>query len=405
MYLQEGTFFKSLNEEESEEATISVPEDALKPDVSLGSDDDLVHLLSSLRFWGVDVLPLSSIAPFMFEGEHDVSKFIPFYANFKTLEVLAAVYDSSPERKISMAIANGATDLAIYLDEHEQSWPMDACEMAAENGSLDILKYILRTKPGGLSELTADSSVEGGHAACLQFAYENDGRGPYDGDHAGQCASEGHISCLEYLHTLDLVKDREDLCTAAAKFGQTEVIIYLRKVGCAWDEETTHEAAGGGHLDCLKYLIRNGCPWDETCWNWAIMYGELDVLKYLHSLDCAWDASSTLQAALWGQLECMRYMHEEGCPWDGRATHAAAHDGHLHILQYIYEQDGPWEADACLQAISLAHVECVRYMLEHKCPITKQQGLEQVVKARTYCSGRNGAECDLIEELLNTLVK
>jgi len=404
-YLQEGTFFKSLNEEEGEEATISVPEDALKQDVILHSDDDLVHLLSSLRFWGVDSLPLSNIAPFMFEGKHDVSKFVPFYVNFKTIQVLAAVYDSDPATKISMAIANGAADLAIYLDEHEKSWPMDACEVAAENGNLEILKYILRTKLGGLSELTADRSANGGHAACLQFAYENDGRGPYDGDHAGRCASDGHVACLEYLHTLGLVKDRDDLCSKAAKFGQTEAIIFLRKVGCAWDEKTTREAAGGGHVDSLKYLIRNGCPWDESSWNWAIFDGELEVLKYLHSLNCAWDASSTFQAARRGQLECLQYLHEEGCPWDGRATYAAAHDGHLHILKYIFEQGGPWEADACLEAINCARVECVRYMLEHKCPITKQQGLEQVVKARTYYSGRNGAACDLIEELFNSLAE
>lgn len=405
VYLQDGTFFKSLSEEESEDATISVPADALKPDVTVSSDEDFVHLLSSLRFWGVDKLPLSTISPFMFDGEHDVSALVPFYVNFPTLRVLASVFDSEPESKIRTAIAYGATDLALYLVEHGTPWPNDACELAAANGRLEILQQLHRTYPGGLSELTADYAADGGHAACLQFAYENEGRGPYDSDHAADCARGGHVTCLEYLHSIGVIKDRADLCAEAAKCGQTEAIIYLRSVGCAWDAKVASEAAGEGHVECLKYLIRNGCPWDERAWDHAIYAGELEALKYLHSLNCAWDASSMMLAAREGQLECITFMHEQGCPWDERACRAAAHVGHLHVLTYLHENGCPWETATCFEAIDCGRVECVKYMLQEKCPITKQQGLEQVVKARSYYSGRNGAACDLCEELFNVLVE
>lgn len=51
-YLQAGEYFHSLSEFEGDER-IPVPHDTLKADTSICSDDDLRHLLTSLRYWGV----------------------------------------------------------------------------------------------------------------------------------------------------------------------------------------------------------------------------------------------------------------------------------------------------------------------------------------------------------------
>jgi len=48
-YLQAGEFYKSLGDDDQEE-TICVPSDTLKPTLDASTEEELIHLLTSLRF-------------------------------------------------------------------------------------------------------------------------------------------------------------------------------------------------------------------------------------------------------------------------------------------------------------------------------------------------------------------
>eukprot|EP01032_Pedospumella_encystans_P035008 gene35008-39586_t len=52
-YLRRGSFYTSLDVDDDNDS-FPVPSDAMKLDETLINSDDLVHLLKSLRFWGVD---------------------------------------------------------------------------------------------------------------------------------------------------------------------------------------------------------------------------------------------------------------------------------------------------------------------------------------------------------------
>ena len=65
-----------------------------------------------------------------------------------------------------------------------------------------------------------------------------------------------------------------------------EVLKWLRKQGCPWDEETCAFAADGGHLELLKWARNKGCPWDmETCAN-AYDNGHSEVLEWAREHGC-----------------------------------------------------------------------------------------------------------------------
>ena len=46
--------------------------------------------------------------------------------------------------------------------------------------------------------------------------------------------------------------------------GQLELLKWLRRNDCPWNESTCSEAAGGGQIELLKWARENGCPWNES---------------------------------------------------------------------------------------------------------------------------------------------
>lgn len=52
-------------------------------------------------------------------------------------------------------------------------------------------------------------------------------------------------------------------CIRAAKYGQLNVLQWLREKGCPWSRLNCDDAASGGHLSCPQWLREKGCPWDQ----------------------------------------------------------------------------------------------------------------------------------------------
>ena len=102
-------------------------------------------------------------------------------------------------------------------------------------------------------------------------------------------------------------------CAESARAGQLEVLKYLRRHGCPWDEGTCRNAAKGGHLDVLKWAHENRCPWDPFTCSDAAEGGHLDVLKWARAHQCPWQVK--------------------------RCRGVARRNGHDHVLAWIDEQE------------------------------------------------------------------
>ena len=61
-----------------------------------------------------------------------------------------------------------------------------------------------------------------------------------------------------------------------------QVLEWLRRKGCPWNEQACAEAALGGHLEVLKWLHKKGCPFDDGVREYAARGGHLEVLEWLH---------------------------------------------------------------------------------------------------------------------------
>ena len=198
-----------------------------------------------------------------------------------------------------------------------------------------------------------------------------------------------------------------NLCVEAAKNGRLDILIFLHKNKCPWDEWTCFWAAHNGHLDCLKYAHDNGCLCsNERACSYAVYYGHLECLKYLHENGCPWNTETCVYAARMGRIECLKYAHENGCSWDKDTCSAAALQGNLNCLKYLHENGCHWDADTCICAAENGHLECLKYAHENGCPWNKFLYYHTAHRSHNEClkyAHKNG--CPYPKELMSTIVQ
>jgi ankyrin repeat protein len=75
-------------------------------------------------------------------------------------------------------------------------------------------------------------------------------------------------------------------------------------------------AAQYGNLDVMKWLLKNKCPWDERAFCHAAFHGDIGNMKWMHQNGCPWDETTFTEAARNGNIDNMKWLVEKGCPWD-----------------------------------------------------------------------------------------
>ena len=210
-YLRNSDLFKKFKEGEYEVEDIIVPAKYCKTDDSVNSQEDLVHLCHTLRYWGVAELPQSII--------------------------LAA------------------------FGETQLNWDEVATEFGAELLYLNDLTRI-RLLP---KQRRIQSSISIGSLELIKFLYELQGYElPADITCCTEAASTGHLHILRYFHEIQCHWNQNTTAAAALR-GHFNCLQYAHEHGCPWDEATTKYSVLYGHLNCLQYAHEHGCPWNKCC--------------------------------------------------------------------------------------------------------------------------------------------
>jgi hypothetical protein len=367
-YLQEGEFFKSLSQED--DLTICVPASALKNDVSVQSDEDLLHLLNSLRFWIVDYMP-DVVLEYLWL--RDLQKGQPllqeFCGTFPQADAITTLIKLPQTARMPYAVKMGDVRLVKFLEGRDLPLSKGMDVTAAEAGHLDVLRYV--SSKVGFAYGVDCAAIKSGHLDCFRFIEEARGI-----EHSSNCR----------------------LCDVAAQYGRLHCLIYLQEHGYHWGPGTCAKAAEFGHLDCLQYAHEHGCPWDHvtvmcavkhwSCLQYAVTHGaplssyasaeaaqqvDTAALQYLHDNGCPWSSTVCYYAASKGRLACLQYAHEHGCAWDSRTTRFALEAGHFDCAKYAYEHGCPVDPFICnsfadhnrLDALKFAHVTLKQSVTEY----------------------------------------
>ncbi len=389
-YLRSSKFFLGLNVAEDDE--FSIPSNHMKLNMNVDTLADMIELLNTIRFWGIDVFPRAMID---FAARRTYTAIRSVLEPYSTdLQVICAACRILFEAKgsntrLEKAMDSGNIDIVKYFHKKGVYFTTRAIALAAGKGALDCLQYAIRFR---------NKDATNGYSVFFK------------------AVCNGHVECILYLqqkgftlprhpfHNGSMTK-RVDLAEIAAASGQCEVLKYLHSRGC-FIGNAAIAAADAGHWDCLEYAIQKGATLDGenhySAGNLSLAQrlaranllklfplalsraGHIDVETTLNfakaenwemfKLCIQYITRPTLDiifaAAEQGYVECLQRLHEvcvaeieasgNGQDW---LTYAASNstDSHNRLSPN----------DLAMAVVNAEQWECVRFLITHGCPMNK----------------------------------
>lgn len=392
-YLRSGEFYRSLSEEDDDQK-IQVPGNTLKPTSAVKKGGDAIHLLSSLRFWGVEEIP-DELCLFCVSGKAlgCEEAMLEFARELTYLNTLIPLINWQYTDKVHTAAQVGDVRVLDYLRRNDYDICV-AAGVAAKAGHAHILRYLhsqgLLQKMEWLKSIAINAmnldcvkvlcefgtmwprdpcgmALASGSLEMLQFVHAQGCAWLSSSSHYIEAISRGHLECIKYADEHGCPRC-EDAIRCAAGSDHPELIEYFLQQGHLPTEETCAYAAQCGKLASVMYLREQGCPWNERTFKKAIKSESLAIILYAYENGCPWSADVTTAAADSGLCEVLSFLVELGCPLSA-ATSAAAAGRCVECLAYLHEQQCPWDESTCMMAAFHFNVDCLRYAHENGCPL------------------------------------
>jgi hypothetical protein len=180
---------------------------------------------------------------------------------------------------VRVASTNKLELLKWAREEKMCKWDEWTINMAAGQGNLEMVKYcVVNECP--INEKACARAAENGHLEVLKYLHE-EVKAPWDSWTAAWAAGNGHLHILEYLVERKYDQYDEIAYFWAAESGHLDCLKYLHETAKApWDYRAIREAHKKNKTECLQYLLDNNCPLPQ---GWSYAHGELHVPESLSS--------------------------------------------------------------------------------------------------------------------------
>jgi hypothetical protein len=178
------------------------------------------------------------------------------------------------------AARHGRVNILDWLKDKPHRRPYNLCERAAMGNQMEALKWIFNFENFDyfLTGRCVYSAAGHGNLEMLTWLYE---KGCTQGRIATLAAiGKGHFNVLKWLYARQAFSMKVELCAEAACAGQLDVLVWLREIGCPWDEDVTYFAAARNHLHVLHWAVSNGCPISPSVFYEVARHDHVDILKW-----------------------------------------------------------------------------------------------------------------------------
>ena len=301
---------------------------------------------------------------------------IPIDLSDEEFDIINEQYEKYMNIVGLIAAATGYLDGVKRIIEKDNNAITTVIGNAAENGHLDIVKYLYLLSPEILRPDLYVKAAMNGHFHVVKWLYENNVS--FDILVGSDAAKSGNFEMLKWFHQkgcqlttymfvvtveygdLEMLKWlRSDenkcpwdarACKMAVRCGKFEVLQWLRSSEdqCPWDSTACSNAAANDDFVTLKWLYKNGCPWGEWACKYAAQNGNLEMLKYLHENGCQWNEKYICRDAIKnGHLEVLKYLHQNGCLLDKAIGNDIPTSNSIEVLKYLRENGCSWNEVTC----------------------------------------------------------
>ena len=144
-------------------------------------------------------------------------------------------------------------------EEKKCEWGGGTISSAAYQGNVEMVKYCVANECP-IDEMACEYAASEGHLDVLKYLHQ-EAKAPWCCGTAAWAALNGHLHILEYLVERKYNKYYNLACERAAENGHLDCLKYLHETAKAsWDEDAVREAHKNNHPECLQYLLDNNCP-------------------------------------------------------------------------------------------------------------------------------------------------
>jgi hypothetical protein len=199
-------------------------------------------------------------------------------SSISTLEVAwenISLWPRGGERDFCLEVAktNKLELLKWIREEKKCEWDDLTILAAACRGNLEMVKYCVANKCP-INMWSCAWAAQNGHLEVLKYLRE-EAKAPWDWYTAYMAARNGHLHILEYLVERKYDQYNVLACYNAAKYGHLDCLKYLHETAKApWNYLAVRDAHENEHTECVKYLLDNNCPLPP---GWRYEDGELHV--------------------------------------------------------------------------------------------------------------------------------
>jgi hypothetical protein len=207
--------------------------------------------------------------------------------------------------------------------------------------SINLIKWAKQHKNFNYTNTTANYASRRGNLDILKYLY-NDNCNMYNNENMilHEASKNGYLDILKWGIKKGFVLD-EHIFIGACEFGDLNIVKWLYKMNCPFNDYCCHHAALYGNQKVLDFLIYDvECSYNIMTFNYAAQNGQIKILKYLndistHDLSRPWWGTSTCAvAAEFDNLSTLKWLRNNLCPWDKHTTYNASINNNIKTLNW-----------------------------------------------------------------------
>jgi hypothetical protein len=188
--------------------------------------------------------------------------------------------DSFDNDSCAHAVISGNIEMLLFVRSYGCQWEYETANLAAACNHLHILKYLEQNncQPSKIASLGA--------------------------------ATNGNIDMMCWLID-NKYEIRDDCLVTAARFGNLEMLKFLKQLNYNWTEnDICSRAVVSGSLPCLQWTIENGYKLNVSdAYYFAARFNKINIFKWMMNEGYIWDSLTCETAKNYGNFELLKMLY------------------------------------------------------------------------------------------------